>query len=284
MAAARENLSRIIKAIEDDYGIDRFSAVCIGTSALFDLADEEVQRAFTEALFKSKHTVLLSDIYIALESMLEDGPCALAISGTGSMCAVRDGAGEIRHTGGWGYILGDEGSAYHIAISGIKAAIAAYDGAGPETALQKTVAAHFGIADMRELVDRFYNPTIQREEVSLFAKDVAACAEAGDSVANGVVSLSAGHLAKSMLVLLRPFAGQELPVGISGGSFENNALFRAAFEEEVKNRFPAVRITRLAYPPHIGALFCCRKKLGLPVDEPFLKNIRKADCLKSKVV
>jgi len=283
MATAREILSRIVEAINDDYGIDSFRAVCIGTSALFSQAKAEEQRAFTEALFQSKHIILLSDICIALESMLEDGPCALAISGTGSMCAVRDETGELRHTGGWGYILGDEGSAYHIAICGIKAAIAAYDGVGPETTLQKTVAVHFGVNDMRELVDRFYNPAIAREQVSLFAKDVAACAGAGDSVAKEVLFDSAVQLANSMLVLLRPFAGQEVPLGISGGVFENNALFRKAFEDEVKKQFHTARITRLTYPPHVGALFYCRKILGLPIDESFLKNIGDASLMECLV-
>ena len=276
MATAREILSRIMKAISDDYGIDSFSAVCIGTSALFRQAEVEEQRALTEALFRSKHIVLLSDVCIALESMLEDGPCALAISGTGSICAVRDEDGQLRHTGGWGYILGDEGSAYHIAICGIKAAIAAYDGVGPETTLQKTVAVHFGVNDMLELVDRVYDPPIACEQVSLFAKDVAACAEAGDSVAREILFNSAVYLANSMLVLLRPFTGQEVPLGISGGVLENNTLFRKAFEEEVKKQFHTARITRLAYPPHVGALFYCRKILGLPIDKSFLQNIGDA--------
>jgi len=276
MATARKILSRITKAINDDYGIDSFSAVCIGSSALFSEAEAEDQRTLTETLFRTKHIVLLSDICIALESMLEDGPCALAISGTGSMCAIRDEAGKLRHTGGWGYILGDEGSAYHIAICGIKAAIAAYDGVGPETILQKAVAKHFDVNDMRELIDRVYNPAIAREQVSLFAKDVATCAEAGDSVAKGVLFDSALLLANSMLVLLRPFYGQEVPLGISGGVFENNTLFRKAFEKEVKKQFHTARITRLTYPPHVGALFYCRKTLGLPKDESFLKNIGNA--------
>jgi len=217
-----------------------------------------------------------------MESLLEDGPCALAISGTGSMCAVRDNDSELRHTGGWGYILGDEGSAYHIAITGIQAAIAAYDGVGPETALKKMVEAHYGIADMRDLVNLFYDPPIQREQVSLFAQDVATCAEAGDGVAKEVLSRSAKHLAKTMLVLLLPFTGQELPMGISGGVFENNAPFRAAFEEEVKSQFNTVRISKLNYPPHIGALFICSKKLGLPVDGAFLENISMAGRLESR--
>jgi len=276
METAREILSRIMKAINDDHGIDSFSAVCIGTSALFREADADEQRALTETLFRSKHIVLLSDVNIALESMLEDGPCALAISGTGSICALRDEAGELRHTGGWGYILGDEGSAYHIAMCGIKAAIAAYDGVGPETTLQKMVEVHFGVNDMLELIDRVYDPPIAREQVSLFAKDVAACADAGDIVAREILLGSALHLAKAMLVLLRPFYGREVPLGISGGVFDNNELFRKTFEEEVKKQSHTTRITRLTYPPHVGALFYCRKILGLPIDESFLKNIGDA--------
>lgn len=273
MEAARGNMKQLVHKIRENHGIYRFAAVCIGTSALFQGADDEEKHAFTNEIFHTERVILKSDICVALESLLTDGACALAISGTGSMCAVRDDSGNIRHTGGWGYILGDEGSAYHIAISGIKAAIAAYDGTGPATSLQNTVMQHFKIRDMQELVTCFYNPVIAREEVSLFATQVAACAESGDTVALDTVRRSAGLLAKSMLVLLHPYDGRKLPVGISGGVFENNVPFRHTFAEEINNGFPTALITRLAYPPQVGALFCCMRDLGLSLDDTFLKNV-----------
>lgn len=274
MQTARENMADILHSLKAKTGITLYNAVCVGSSALFFDPPEEEYRQFTQGLFTADHVFMAGDIQIALESMLHP-PCVLAISGTGSMAAAWGEDGGIRYVGGWGYLLGDEGSAYCIAMEGIKAAILAFDGLGPETKLQNAVLAFFDIPDMRRLVEVFYNPVIPRSRVSAFAQEVSACADSGDGVAQEVIKNNAAKLAHSAAVLLEGFKNKsDVPVAVSGGVFQNNRLFFDSFKERIAGRFPGTVVQPLIYPPQVGALLYCLKHTGRAVTPDFLENIR----------
>jgi N-acetylglucosamine kinase-like BadF-type ATPase len=130
---ARENMKKVISSIAEECGIGYFDGAFVGMSALNCRADEKELRAFTSGVIDAAKTDMDSDLYVALEALLEKGECAVAISGTGSMAIARDKKGEISCIGGWGHILGDEGSGYCIALDAIRAAIRAYEGSEPQT-------------------------------------------------------------------------------------------------------------------------------------------------------
>lgn len=72
---------------------------------------------------------------------------------TGSIAFGVNSAGESARAGGWGYLLGDSGSAYEIGRRALAAVGAAHDGTGPATALTTLVLQTLGTADA-ELITR----------------------------------------------------------------------------------------------------------------------------------
>lgn len=275
MQNARTNMVNVLRKLKKSTGIAHFKAVCIGSSAIFFTPTETEYKEFTNGLFNSDMVFMLGDIRIAIESMLTPPPCALAISGTGSMVAAWGEDQSIQHVGGWGYLLGDEGSAYRIALDGIKAAINFYDGMGNETTLTNEVLSYFEIQDMRCLVEKVYNSATTRSQMSAFATTVAKCAKAGDRAAFDIIVNNAHKLADCTITLLKKYDNAaSIPLAVSGGVFMNNRLFYDSFVAKVRGDINGVKISQLDYPPQVGALIYCLKRMDIPITQEFLINIR----------
>jgi N-acetylglucosamine kinase-like BadF-type ATPase len=73
-------------------------------------------------------------------------------AGTGSMARGWSRDGRAAGAGGWGATLGDEGSGYWISLQAMIALLQAHDGRIPATRLTGPVLAHFGMADVVDMV------------------------------------------------------------------------------------------------------------------------------------
>jgi N-acetylglucosamine kinase-like BadF-type ATPase len=167
-----------------------------------------------------------SDLYIALEAMQCDGPSAVVIAGTGSMCAGRiSSADPIVHTGGWGWLLGDEGSGFHIGWEGLRAALRGYEGSGPQTLLTFYACDFYGAKVPEDLLDIFYNPNKRHNEIAAFSKYVG---DLDDPVAHAIVQRCAAELAETAKALLRKLP-DHTQIGLWGGVFERCEHYRQAF-------------------------------------------------------
>ena len=221
METTRKNLRSIINQIGKPV-----HAAFIGNAALAGPAPAEELRALCEGILEPAYLAMDSDVFIALEAMDTPGPCAVAIAGTGSMAAGRAGASEpVLTAGGWGWLLGDEGSGFHIAWEGIRAALRAYEGSGPATALTGELCAHYGVNAPEDLLDIFYDPPKEPREIASFARIVT---DSGDPVAREIVARCAGDFAETVRALLRQLPGGT-KLGLWGGMFQHSGAYRAAF-------------------------------------------------------
>ena len=90
--------------------------------------------------------LVVNDALVALEAGAPGEPGVVIISGTGSIAYGRNAAGEAARSGGWGYVLGDEGSGYWIGRAALRAVLREADERGPKTALTPLLLEHFGVA------------------------------------------------------------------------------------------------------------------------------------------
>lgn len=271
---ARANFKNILDEITEKNGGIRPGSIFIGLSALFGKASEEELYKFTEGITTGELVGMDSDLYIALEAMMQPGECAVVIAGTGSMAVARQSGGSVICRGGYGYILGDEGSGYKIALEGIQRAIMAYEGAAAATAITDALLKKFNVGDMHELIDLFYDPPIERKVIADFAQQVFECAEAGDAIALDVIKEESRKLADTTDSLLREFES-DIPLGVFGGLFQYRKIYLDAFTCALRAKRPSQEIKPLPITPVRGAILAAMEQAGRQITEKIKNNLLK---------
>ncbi len=264
---ARKAMSDIIEAMPQK----SFDCAVIGMSALNERASDEEAERFCGGIIDSKKIIMDSDLYVALEAMDESGECAVVISGTGSMVLHRNSDGEIRHAGGWGYILGDEGSGYSIGLSGIRAAIRSFENCGEKSALIGECLRYFSTDNIYDLIDLYYDKTVSRKTTAAFAKNVISLAESGDKTADSIVRNEAKLLSETVISLLDG-ADKNIPVGLWGGIFQHNKYFCDIFTDYLQ-KSSLCNVKLISFTPEVGAIFACIKSDGSEVLDIIKENI-----------
>src|SRR4051812_30468355 len=161
-----------------------------------------------------------NDARIALTGAIGFGPGVVVIAGTGSVAVGRNAAGEEARAGGWGPIIGDEGSGYGIARAGLAAILRAHDGRGPATKMTQILKERY---DMKpeDLPPFVYATTTQTDDIARFGKLVMEAAQEGDATAADILQRSGGELADAVLAVARrlQLLAGAFPVAYVGGAF-----------------------------------------------------------------
>ena len=269
LSAARENLQRILDALYARVSFNSIESAFIGSSALNCAADAQEIRTRTDGILEANVIGMDSDLFSALETMRCDASCAVAICGTGSMAVGRDADGNIICKGGYGYLLGDEGSGYAISLEAIRAAMRSADGSGPKTALEQCLYDYFQIHDTNELIGLVYDPPMRRQDIAAFLPVAASCAAAGDNVARTILKKQAESFAETVKALLLSLSS-DCPVGLWGGVFCHVPYFT----EQFRNALPDRTISLLPYPPQLGAVFAAYRQCGIALTEDILARMK----------
>ena len=206
-------------------------------------------------LFVGIPFVVVEDVKGALYGALGRQDGIAVISGTGSNClGVRNG--RYKRSGGWGALLGDEGSGYSIARKGLIAVLRDYDGRSPATSLTGRFTAHFELDTPGDLLHAVH--PLSRDQIAGLAVVVFEEYEKGDAVAGKIVD----EVAMELAVMVRSvyegleFTGETL-VAMIGGCFLQ-AGFRNAFVSHLKTTVPGARAILPLEPPHVGAALLAR--------------------------
>lgn len=182
-----------------------------------------------------------NDAAIALAGGTCGEPGVVVIAGTGSIAyGVGMGGNRVR-CGGWGYLLGDEGSGYDIGRRALVAALRAQDGRGPQTNLGSAICAHLGLPELTAVVRPLYAGEITRSQVAGLARVVAAAADLGDPVAVSLLDEAGKALAE---LGATAWYGVQVPQGLvvtAGGVFQNHRV-RNAFARALKELAPEARV------------------------------------------
>src|SRR5262249_21283681 len=126
-------------------------AICIGMAGV-DRADETAAiERIVLAIAGRTRVLVVNDALIALVAGARDAPGIVINAGTGSITYGRNAAGEAARAGGWGHMVGDEGSGYWIGREAVAAVMRAGDGRGPATRLTGEILDHFQVTDVSRL-------------------------------------------------------------------------------------------------------------------------------------
>jgi glucosamine kinase len=204
----------------------------------------------------AQRVVLMHDTPIAHAGALAGKSGVVVIAGTGSVAYTRDGDGTGHVFGGWGFLFGDEGSAFRIACDALADLMRAQDDGDDEPAEELRASLEFFESpSLRDVGRRFYHGEISRDRLAAFAP-VALRFERFRIAANR----GADRLAE--LACRGIAAGGVARVGLSGGIFRDAAL-RERVADRVRARFDGAEVFAGRYDPAAGALLLAYRELGI---------------------
>ncbi|MEA2334876.1 MAG: hypothetical protein QOG40_1366 [Solirubrobacteraceae bacterium] len=268
--------------------------------ALLDVADEALQRARigqselatavlavagtdTDALarrVRSARTddwIVVNDVVGAWAAATGGRPGVGAISGTGSNVFGVGPGGQTWRVGGWGHLLGDQGSGYWLGNHSIRAALADRDGSGPPTALSAAAEEFFDVASAEALAPLVYAKPLTKGEIAAFAVVACELAQDGDAVARDLYRRGAAELAAQILVVMQRtglVAGSadgsgarrgdegDFPVGLIGSVFKAGSIFVDPIAAAVHQAAPRARVSVVEMAPVGGSLQLAARAAG----------------------
>jgi N-acetylglucosamine kinase-like BadF-type ATPase len=197
------------------------------------------------------------------------------IAGGGSIGYGITDDGREAVAGGFGYLLGDEGSAFNIGLRAINAASRASDRRGDATALEAIVLEHFGIDAMRTITQIVYRADFSRDRISHLAPKVVQAAHAGDAAAREILRDAGRELARIGLGVIRQLyrPGEAPTVYLTGGVFGAGEIVQAPFREALREGWPPARPESPRFPPVVGALILAARAGGVTVEETWLATV-----------
>lgn len=207
------------------------AAACLGLAGIDRQEGLDVIHGWAARTALAGAVSVANDATLLLAAGTPAGWGLAVIAGTGSIAFVRTPAGVVGRCGGWGYLLGDEGSGYQIALSALRAACRAADGCGPATVLVDRFVARMSLAGPPDLIPAVYRGPWDRAAIAGMAPLVLDAAASGDAVALGVVRRQAAELAATAAGAVAnhglPRAG--LPIALAGGVLLGSEMYRAEF-------------------------------------------------------
>lgn len=237
-------------------------------STVFGLAGtvpDAVKDRIREA-FSLRNAYFVNDVVAAWASGTWLAPGVGVISGTGSHAFGVNAAGQSWRTGGWGHVLGDEGSGYWIGLHGIKAALAYRDGSGPQTRLLDACVRFYSLRAIEEMQAVFYSKPFTKSEVAAFTREVAAHAHGGDDVARALFERAASDLALQARAPVRMLgldaSGEAFLIALIGSVFGSGPLLRDPFERAVREFAPRASFVLPELAPVGGSLLLAVRAEG----------------------
>jgi N-acetylglucosamine kinase-like BadF-type ATPase len=198
------------------------------------------------------------------------------IAGTGSM-AYGEHLGSSARAGGWGELIGDEGSAYWIAREGMNLFSRMCDGRAPRGPLHSLVRERLGLDVDLDLCARVYGPEVQgRGAFAQFARLVHEAAESSDNGARAIFLRAAAELASAVRAVRRALevpAAVTLPVSYSGGAFAGSPWLVDAFKLALAAESEPYECRTPLFPPVVGAALYAARIAGTPLDAAALARL-----------
>ncbi len=275
--AVQENLRSAVAAACQQAGLPAkpFASVFLGVAGIVSQQDraEIRQMALNLNLAMPEQIGVDHDCRIALAGGLSGRPGIVLITGTGSSCYGRTADGQDWRSGGWGYLLSDEGSSYWLGLQAMKSAVMIYDGRLPSSLLLENVKGALGLVDMNNMMQRLYVQKMARSEIAALGRLVIQAAQSGDRLSEQLIQQGTDDLAACVLAVANRlgFAGTHsgtlCEVVLVGGLLKAGEVFLAPLKQAILDCLPHSQIQLAELPPVAGACLLALQSLGIRVDE-----------------
>ncbi len=244
----------IAAALAESLGNAKPEAVVLSCSGGDRPADREKGRAIlTQLVGPTVRIEVTHDAIAALYAGNPAGCGVVLISGTGSIAFGRNDEGDERRAGGWGYLIGDEGSAVWLGLEGLRAAAHHADGRGAGTSITAHILRELGVQSFMEVIPQLYGRPHPAPAILAAVRAVGRAAAEADAIAVSIVRRGAHALAGAASVVAADLRLEDGPVFLAGGAFESLPSLERAVRSELLSMLPRATVEPVSEEPAMGA-------------------------------
>lgn len=250
-ATARTELDRLFGEIGGS-GLD---VVAVGSAGINTPAQERWLADLVSERAPQASVLVVHDTRLVLATGEVDAGIAV-ICGTGSVAWGRSADGRTARSGGWGYLLGDEGSGWWVTREAVRAILAAADRGRPADPLADALTVSCGVQTPYDLLGMFYARADRRYWADQ-ARVVFELAAEGSPLCRGIVEAGAAALVE-MIGTVGEHLGLAGPVVLGGGLMTHQPML----QDQVRRLLTARGMTQievLSRDPVFGALYLARR-------------------------
>jgi N-acetylglucosamine kinase-like BadF-type ATPase len=208
---------------------------------------------------KLKSLTVVSDAQIALKGAFPNEAGCILIAGTGSIIYGKDEKGNIYRAGGFGRLLGDEGSGYSIGKKGLQAAAKYFDGRGDKTLIVKLIEEKYSIISADELITEVYKENF---DIASIAEVVIIAAEKDDQIAHNILLEESGELVHHIKTMMKKMNTIDLRLSFAGSLISNDNIYSDMLRDKIKSALPSVKIVTPKHSPIKGAILLAKEMLN----------------------
>lgn len=198
-------------------------------------------------LYPSLPCIVAPDSEVAHIGAFSNGSGILVITGTGSIVWGRNENTWMR-AGGFGYLIGDEGSGMKLGMEGLSAAGLAWDG-GSHTILCDLLSRAYGITSGASMVKAVYDGGLQPSRI---ATQVLEAAHWGDTICIEICERQAHLLATQVGIVANAIPEEQRNIVLWGG-LQKNMYYKSLLQNEILNFVSSVQFHEPKHEPWIGA-------------------------------
>jgi N-acetylmuramic acid 6-phosphate etherase len=211
------------------------ASACLGLAGAGRAEERQQVLDWARQVGLAERVEVTTDAALLLAAGTPGGWGLALVAGTGSIAWGRDASGREARAGGWGPLLGDEGSGYAIALAALQAVARADDGRGPATALTERLLAAMGLPSAAALVPALHGGAWDRPALAALAPVVLETASC-DAIATAVVGAAARQLAQTTAALAQAlgWGSAAFPLALAGGLLAGSAVYRAGVLEAIR--------------------------------------------------
>ena len=259
-AAGELEVEKVLHEVMEEAIGDRAiapAAICLGIAGVDREDEARTIRAIMRRIGYKSRTLVVNDALIALVAGAGDAPAIVIVAGTGSIVYGRNGSGEAARAGGWGHMIGDEGSGYWIGREALAAVMRAADRRGPDTQLTDQILAHFEVGDVSRLPRIVYDRDQPRMAVAALGPLVHQVADRGDAVAARILERAIEELvlAAGSVTSRLEMRGDPFTFYLAGSVFRVVPSLAAQLPPRLAEVAPRCQVERLTREPAAGAVW-----------------------------
>lgn len=247
----------ILSALKSsDLNFKNCAALGIGAAGAREVKDRsDLKKAFEKKL-KYKNILITTDAMTALYGAFEGNEGMILICGTGSVLYGYSNR-EITRVGGWGRIIGDEGSGYWIGKRALNLVMKEYDRKNKNRSiLSKRICEVFGI-DNKNVNEKIFH---QNFEIQKIAPLVIESAGMKCSLSRSIVNEAVSGLMEHIITFLKVTGRKErISISFTGSIIENKNILSDKLKKEI-SKMKIIKVMKKKHSSAFGAILLAKEK------------------------